>query len=121
MSKTNHHHSKKQTKTPTNIKHGTNEGMEFRKHMFLQMAIHLTVELQPLASTSLLMPEPFLCPAQAANTQTDHPLPQLSVGRGLEGRDRLAESSLEKGRGLCIEKHPLTNFLSCERINDSRM
>lgn len=97
--------------------------------MFLQMAIHLTVLIlgtpatgQHFPSGTCVIPVSFLCPAEAANTHTLTILcPQLSAGKGLEGRNRLAESSLEKGRGLCTEKHTLAKFLSCERINDSRM
>lgn len=125
MSKNNHQHPRKQTENPTNIKYGKNAAMEFRRQMFLQTAIRLTVLILGTTATGQHFPSDGQNHSCVLQKQVTHRLtilcPRLSVGGGVEGRTGLAEYSLERGRGLCTEKHPLANFLSCERINDSRM
>lgn len=95
MSKNNHQHPKKQTKNPTNIKYGKNAAMDFRREMFLQTAIHLTVLILRTTATGQHFPSDGQNHSCVLQKQVTHKLtilcPWLSVGRGVEGRSELAE------------------------------
>lgn len=80
MSKNNHQHPRKQTENPTNIKYGKNAAMEFRRQMFLQTAIRLTVLILGTTATGQHFPSDGQNHSCVLQKQVTHRLTILSLG-----------------------------------------